>query len=39
MQGCDGADNGGERLKDKEITTDLISGLNYARQTKNYKVS
>lgn len=27
MQGGDGADDGGERLEDKEITTNLICGL------------
>lgn len=27
MQGGDGADDGGESLEDKEITTDLICGF------------
>lgn len=35
MQGGDGADDGGERLEDKEITTDLICGLINIRKTHN----
>lgn len=36
LQGGDGVDDGGGRLEDKEVTTDLICGSNYARRTTKF---